>query len=63
FSADRTKRVFKKSANAWSEDTCINFEESETAPDRAVVYNSLGCATYVGRIGGKQSVYLGQMCD
>uniref|UniRef100_A0A0K0D6H6 Astacin domain-containing protein n=1 Tax=Angiostrongylus cantonensis TaxID=6313 RepID=A0A0K0D6H6_ANGCA len=27
---DRTKRVFKKSANAWSEDTCINFEESET---------------------------------
>ncbi|KAJ1374830.1 Astacin (Peptidase M12A) [Parelaphostrongylus tenuis] len=31
--------------------------------DKVVIYDSLGCATHIGKIGRNQSLYLGQNCD
>ncbi|KAJ1356427.1 Astacin (Peptidase M12A) [Parelaphostrongylus tenuis] len=60
---DTTKRIFVKSAKEWSKDTCVTFKENNTAADKVVIYNWLGCGTYIGKIGGNQSLYLGQNCD
>ncbi|VDM64733.1 unnamed protein product [Angiostrongylus costaricensis] len=60
---DITKRLFKKASDAWSGDTCVEFKEDDKASDRVVVHESLGCVSHVGKVGGKQKIYLGQLCE
>uniref|UniRef100_A0A0R3PI12 Zinc metalloproteinase n=1 Tax=Angiostrongylus costaricensis TaxID=334426 RepID=A0A0R3PI12_ANGCS len=57
------KRVFKKAAETWQRETCINFFESNTAPDRILVINEDGCWSNVGRVGGVQALSLGGGCE
>ncbi|KAK6745418.1 hypothetical protein RB195_011878 [Necator americanus] len=66
FGADtppKTKRIFKKAAKAWEENTCIDFREDEEAEDRLYVYPEDGCWSFVGRDGGEQALSLGKGCD
>ncbi|KAJ1370210.1 Astacin (Peptidase M12A) [Parelaphostrongylus tenuis] len=57
------RRVFKKAVEVWTHATCINFAESYTAPDRINVIKGGGCWSYVGRLGGQQSLSLGAACE
>uniref|UniRef100_A0A0K0DK57 Metalloendopeptidase n=1 Tax=Angiostrongylus cantonensis TaxID=6313 RepID=A0A0K0DK57_ANGCA len=60
---DTTKRLFKKASDAWSRDTCVEFKEDDKASDRVVVHETLGCVSHIGKVGGKQKIYLGQLCE
>ncbi|KAE9417698.1 hypothetical protein Angca_010295, partial [Angiostrongylus cantonensis] len=62
-STDTTKRLFKKASDAWSRDTCVEFKEDDKASDRVVVHETLGCVSHIGKVGGKQKIYLGQLCE
>ncbi|VDO71811.1 unnamed protein product [Heligmosomoides polygyrus] len=57
------KSVFKKAAELWRKDTCINFMESKFATDKIRVFMEVGCWSYVGRTGGEQKLSLGNGCD
>ncbi|KAE9417703.1 hypothetical protein Angca_008353, partial [Angiostrongylus cantonensis] len=52
-----------KAAALWSEDTCIDFVENNTAVERIDVIRSDGCFSYVGKIGRTQSFSLGEGCE
>ncbi|VDM55499.1 unnamed protein product [Angiostrongylus costaricensis] len=54
------RRVFTKAAEARQNETCIKFFESNTAPDRIVVFKEDGCWSHLGRIGG---LSLGSGCE
>ncbi|WKY02458.1 hypothetical protein Q1695_016040 [Nippostrongylus brasiliensis] len=60
---ERRKEVFRKAVKLWEKDTCIDFSENSTAPDRITVFEEVGCWSYVGRIGGEQKLSLGRGCD
>ncbi|RCN46654.1 astacin [Ancylostoma caninum] len=57
------RRIFKKGAEEWSKNTCIDFRESSTAQDKIRVFMEDGCWSYVGRVGGQQDLSLGEGCD
>uniref|UniRef100_A0A0K0DPG7 Metalloendopeptidase n=1 Tax=Angiostrongylus cantonensis TaxID=6313 RepID=A0A0K0DPG7_ANGCA len=57
------RMVFKKAVGIWTYSTCINFGESRTATDRINVIKGGGCWSYVGRLGGEQSLSLGSACE
>ncbi|EPB70456.1 astacin [Ancylostoma ceylanicum] len=57
------RSVFKKGARLWMKDTCIDFFESSSAPDRIRVFRAAGCWSYIGRIGGQQDLSLGKGCE
>ncbi|VDO27536.1 unnamed protein product, partial [Heligmosomoides polygyrus] len=58
------RSVFKKATEEWRKDTCINFYESYTAPNKIRVFMEDGCWSYVGRTGGEvQDLSLGQGCE
>ncbi|KIH44712.1 astacin [Ancylostoma duodenale] len=57
------RRIFKKGAEEWSKNTCIDFRESSTAQDKIRVFVEDGCWSYVGRLGGQQDLSLGEGCD
>nr|AAN11401.1 metalloprotease 1 precursor [Ancylostoma ceylanicum] len=57
------RSVFTKGARLWMKDTCIDFFESNSAPDRIRVFKEQGCWSYVGRIGGQQDLSLGKGCE
>ncbi|RCN39289.1 astacin [Ancylostoma caninum] len=57
------RSVFKKGANLWMKDTCIDFFESQSAHDRIRVFKEDGCWSYVGRLGGEQDLSLGDGCE
>ncbi|VDP20864.1 unnamed protein product [Heligmosomoides polygyrus] len=58
------KSVFKKATEEWRRDTCIDFYESYTAPNKIRVFMEGGCWSYVGRTGGEvQDFSLGQGCE
>ncbi|RCN41352.1 astacin [Ancylostoma caninum] len=59
----KLRSVFKKGANAWQTNTCINFKEDSEATDKIRVFFEKGCWSYVGRRGGKQDLSLGKGCD
>ncbi|RCN34219.1 shTK domain protein [Ancylostoma caninum] len=57
------RSVFVKGAKLWMKDTCIDFFESNSAPDRIRVFKENGCWSYVGRLGGEQDLSLGEGCQ
>uniref|UniRef100_A0A0K0DH08 Metalloendopeptidase n=1 Tax=Angiostrongylus cantonensis TaxID=6313 RepID=A0A0K0DH08_ANGCA len=61
--SNEAMRVFRKAAALWSEDTCIDFVENNTAVERIDVIRSDGCFSYVGKIGRTQSFSLGEGCE
>ncbi|KAE9417731.1 hypothetical protein Angca_010300, partial [Angiostrongylus cantonensis] len=60
---NKARRVFRKAATLWSSETCINFKESNAATDRINVIRGGGCWSNIGRLGGVQSLSLGQGCE
>ncbi|KIH42578.1 astacin, partial [Ancylostoma duodenale] len=60
---EKLRSVFKKGANAWQTNTCINFKEDSQATDKIRVFYENGCWSFVGRRGGKQDLSLGKGCD
>ncbi|EPB73334.1 hypothetical protein ANCCEY_07580 [Ancylostoma ceylanicum] len=57
------RSVFKKGADLWQKDTCIDFIEDDEAPDRIRVFKEDGCWSYIGRLGGEQDLSLGNGCE
>ncbi|VDL79130.1 unnamed protein product [Nippostrongylus brasiliensis] len=57
------KSVFKKAAELWEKDTCLDIVENESASDSIRVFYGEGCWSYVGRIGGVQNLSLGKGCN
>ncbi|RCN46498.1 astacin [Ancylostoma caninum] len=61
--SSKVRSVFVKGAEAWRRDTCIDFRENPNAQDAIRVYKEEGCWSYVGRLGGKQNLSLGDGCE
>ncbi|EYC33324.1 hypothetical protein Y032_0002g723 [Ancylostoma ceylanicum] len=59
----KVKSVFKKGAQAWMKDTCIEFRETSTERDSIRVFMADGCWSFVGRLGGIQNLSLGDGCE
>ncbi|KAK6011230.1 astacin, partial [Ostertagia ostertagi] len=62
----KAKAVFKKAAELWMNNTCIDFKEdlNETAEDLLLVFKEHGCWAEVGRQGGWQLLSLGSdICE
>ncbi|PIO55726.1 astacin [Teladorsagia circumcincta] len=59
----QVQSVFKKAAQQWMSDTCINFIPSKFAQDSIRVFAEDGCWSFVGRLGGVQNLSLGQGCE
>uniref|UniRef100_A0A0K0DMG9 Astacin domain-containing protein n=1 Tax=Angiostrongylus cantonensis TaxID=6313 RepID=A0A0K0DMG9_ANGCA len=57
------RRVFRKAAQIWQSETCINFFEGSRASDGIVVFQGPGCYSNIGRIGGTQVISLGRRCE
>ncbi|ETN82036.1 astacin, partial [Necator americanus] len=57
------RSVFKKAAEAWQKDTCIDFRENSRAEHRVRVTVQTGCWSMIGRDGGEQDLSLGKDCD
>ncbi|KAJ1352707.1 Astacin (Peptidase M12A) [Parelaphostrongylus tenuis] len=56
------RRVFIKATEMWSEDTCLEFREDNSATDKVWVTDGAGCWSHVGRLGGTQFMSLGDGC-
>ncbi|KAK6036214.1 astacin [Cooperia oncophora] len=59
---EEVKSVFKKAADQWMNNTCIDFTPGED-DDSIRVIEEDGCWSYVGRLGGKQNLSLGSGCE
>ncbi|EYC45165.1 hypothetical protein Y032_0436g1424, partial [Ancylostoma ceylanicum] len=59
---EKLRSVFKKGANQWHQNTCINIKEDSEAKDKIRIFHENGCWSHVGRIGGKQDLSLGKGC-
>ncbi|KAL4609547.1 zinc metalloproteinase nas-4-like [Arapaima gigas] len=51
-----------KAFNMISQKTCISFHERTTEPDYLNFVKGHGCASFVGRVGGPQPVFIGPTC-
>ncbi|KAJ1353245.1 Astacin (Peptidase M12A) [Parelaphostrongylus tenuis] len=60
---ENATRAFKKAANIWSSATCIDFIESDTATDRILLIQGIGCYSALGKTGGVQPLSLGPRCE
>ncbi|KAK5972856.1 Zinc metalloproteinase [Trichostrongylus colubriformis] len=75
---EKVQTVFKKAAELWMAETCINFKfisskmlgikmklwtSSKKPKDRLRVLKGKGCWSYVGRLGGIQNLSLGPGCE
>ncbi|CAJ0591280.1 unnamed protein product [Cylicocyclus nassatus] len=56
-------KAFRAAAAFWENNTCLRFEENEKSPDRIRVFKGVGCWSYIGRIGGRQDLCLGDGCE
>uniref|UniRef100_A0A914E4G9 Zinc metalloproteinase n=1 Tax=Acrobeloides nanus TaxID=290746 RepID=A0A914E4G9_9BILA len=59
---DDQKDLMRAGFNFWRDNTCINFEESETADDRIRVAKIDGCYADLGMNGGEQEMSLVDSC-
>ncbi|VDO90903.1 unnamed protein product [Heligmosomoides polygyrus] len=61
------RSAFRKGAQAWQKDTCIDFKEvytSSSAPNSIRVFKENGCWSYVGKTGEPvQDLSLGDGCE
>ncbi|KAK6732516.1 hypothetical protein RB195_016722 [Necator americanus] len=53
---EKTKKGFLKAAAAWEKDTCVKFQETKETTERV-------CESHVGKLGGKQPLFLGEGCE
>ncbi|ETN68291.1 astacin [Necator americanus] len=61
---EKLKDAFKRAAKAWQRDTCVNITEDKTkSGDRVVVAGAPFCASYLGKRGGKQVIFLSGFCE
>ncbi|KAK5972855.1 Zinc metalloproteinase [Trichostrongylus colubriformis] len=74
---EKVRIVFKKAAEQWMAETCINFKpisskmlgfkmklsSNTKTKDRLRVFKGEGCWSYVGRLGGIQNLSLGMGCE
>ncbi|PIO66052.1 astacin, partial [Teladorsagia circumcincta] len=62
---ETAKTAFRKAAELWMNDTCIDFIEDpeEEAEDLLLVFSEYGCWAEVGRQEGWQLLSLGEGCD
>ncbi|VDM58392.1 unnamed protein product [Angiostrongylus costaricensis] len=61
---ERVKRqVHRNVTRLWPNGLVYYSFGANATPDMVIVYDWLECATHIGRIGGAQSLYLGQLCD
>ncbi|GMT02862.1 hypothetical protein PENTCL1PPCAC_25036, partial [Pristionchus entomophagus] len=58
-----TRAVAEQAVRFWQQNTCVNFQFSETQTRRINVFEGQGCYSYVGSIGRTQELSLGQGCD
>ncbi|KHJ94699.1 astacin, partial [Oesophagostomum dentatum] len=59
----KVKSVFKKAANLWHKDTCIDFSERPSSPERLEVMVESGCWSFVGNHHKALPLSLGLGCD
>uniref|UniRef100_A0A914E506 Zinc metalloproteinase n=1 Tax=Acrobeloides nanus TaxID=290746 RepID=A0A914E506_9BILA len=59
---DDQKDLMRAGFNFWRDNTCINFEESETADDKIRVAKIDGCYANPGMKGGEQEMSLDDDC-
>ncbi|WKY09006.1 hypothetical protein Q1695_001845 [Nippostrongylus brasiliensis] len=57
------KSAFKKAAELWAKDTCLDILEDDTAPESIRVLDSGGCWSHIGRIGGIQNLSIDEKCS
>ncbi|ETN68548.1 astacin [Necator americanus] len=57
--------VFKRAAEAWHNDTCVNITERKDggSGDDLVVASAPFCASYLGKREGKQVIFLSGFCE
>ncbi|ETN74326.1 shTK domain protein [Necator americanus] len=68
---EKTRKGFLKAAAAWEKDTCVKFQETkETPPEgKDVLFVTVDendrkvCESHVGKLGGKQPLFLGEGCE
>ncbi|KAK6765346.1 hypothetical protein RB195_025319 [Necator americanus] len=54
----RTRAKIREAMNLWQRNTCIRFEENGPSVDRLEFFDGGGCSSFVGRIGGTQSLQI-----
>ncbi|KAK6760181.1 hypothetical protein RB195_021611 [Necator americanus] len=60
----KLRDAFKRAAEAWQRDTCVNITEDDNeSGDRVVVAGAPFCASYLGKRGGKQVIFLSGFCE
>ncbi|WKY10859.1 hypothetical protein Q1695_002872 [Nippostrongylus brasiliensis] len=57
------RRVFRKAAKLWQENTCIDIFEVKQATEAIRVVRKEGCWSSVGKTRGLQDLSLGKNCD
>ncbi|WKY09005.1 hypothetical protein Q1695_001845 [Nippostrongylus brasiliensis] len=57
------KSAFKKAAELWAKDTCLNIVEDNNALDSIRVLDGGGCWSHIGRIGGVQNLSIDEKCS
>ncbi|WKY09004.1 hypothetical protein Q1695_001845 [Nippostrongylus brasiliensis] len=61
--ASTVKSAFKKAAELWAKDTCLNIVEDNNALDSIRVLDGGGCWSHIGRIGGVQNLSIDEKCS
>ncbi|KJH50372.1 astacin [Dictyocaulus viviparus] len=61
--SDVAIEAFRRAVEIWQNVTCIRFTENSTAVDKIVLINGTGCWSELGKIGGNQSLSLGDGCE
>lgn len=56
------KRLIKNAIKHWKQRTCLKFKKRTNENDYIRFQFGFGCASFVGRIGGRQRLVVGQQC-
>ncbi|ETN68551.1 astacin [Necator americanus] len=60
----KLRDAFKRAAEAWQRDTCVNITEDDNeSGDRVVVAGAPFCASYLGKRGEKHMIFLSGFCE
>ncbi|CAL1283063.1 unnamed protein product [Larinioides sclopetarius] len=62
-SASKLKPLIKKAIDQYHKHTCVKFVERKSQKDYVRIVKDKGCWSYVGKIGGNQTLSLGKGCE